>query len=506
MGQRSKFHFLRKNNKMNILIVDDEKAVRDSLAEFLAKIGHEIIIATNGTNALDLFHENTVDIIITDIRMPDMDGLELLRKVKIVERSTVDVIMITGHGDVNNAVKALQYGAYDYFQKPIKIKELAIILDRCADYRNFRRKHYELKRNYEERIASETNNWRAEIERLRDAYMKEKGIDNILVHSEGMRSVINLVEKFSLDRTIPILIQGESGTGKELIARYIHYYGEGKEITPFIPLNCAAIPDNLFESELFGYEAGAYTGAVSTGKKGKIEAAQSGSIFLDEIADMPLNLQVKLLRVIEDRKFFKLGATKETPTDVRFIFSTNRDLSEEVNSNRFRLDLYYRINLGTILIPSLRERRDGIIPLAIRFLSDALIRRGKKYQGFSKKAQDLLVNYEWPGNVRQLKNVMERLSFSEIIGEVTHSDVAFFLKELSSPNKEPQQTQGAYLLGCKFDEMPAEGINLEALIDEIIRNALMKNGGNKTKTAQYLGISRRSLHYRLKRDKVNKHA
>ena len=482
---------------MNILLVDDENSVRISLSEFLTKIGHKVICASSAFEALSFFHENEFDVVITDIKMPDMDGLELLKKIKIIERSTVDVIVITGHGDVNNAVKALQYGAYDYFLKPLKIKELAIILERCSENRKFQIIHKELQTKLQEKISSETLNCRAELERLREAYIKEKGLDNIFVHSEAMRYVLNLAEKFSSDRRIPVLIQGESGTGKEMIAHYIHFFGEGKNVTPFIALNCAAIPDNLFESELFGYESGAYTGAAVGGKKGKIEAAQYGSLFLDEIADMPMNLQIKLLRVIEDQKFYKLGDAKEMSVDVRYIFSTNKNLIREIKDDNFRLDLYYRINLATILIPPLRDRRDDIMPLSIRFLSDAMIRRGKKYQGFSKKAQDILMNYSWPGNVRQLKNVMERISFSDIFGIIKREDLRPLLDNELIAEKSLNQESSLKLLNFDINELPDDGINLENLLNDIIIKSLMKNDGNKTKTARYLGMSRRALHYRL---------
>jgi transcriptional regulator with PAS, ATPase and Fis domain len=315
------------------------------------------------------------------------------------------------------------------------------------------------------------------------------------VYSEAMHQVVAQAEKYCTDRQIPVLIEGESGTGKELIARYIHFHGADSVLLPFVAINCGAISQELFEGELFGHEPGAYTGATVRGQKGKIEAAHGGTLFLDEIGEMPPPVQVKLLRVLEDKKLYRLGGIREIPVDIRIISATNKDLTAEVTDRRFRLDLFYRVNMGHIVIPPLRERREDIFPLALRFAEKASHRRGQVFGGFTPAAQDFLVSFSWPGNVRQLKNVVERLVLMHPCGVIDGKDIGT-IREIAS-EAEPQKPEP--LPGDPAFFLPEGRLDLEALNRRIITLALEKHGGNRTRTAAYLGLSRRVLEGRLKK-------
>jgi DNA-binding NtrC family response regulator len=481
---------------VNILLVDDEQDVRKSLAGFLSKLGHRVTGAANGLEGLREFHSQPFDLVITDIRMPGMDGLELLQRIKEIERSPVDMIIITGHGDMDNAVKALKYGAFDYLQKPVNVRELAITIERSAEYRQLRENYSQLKAEFKERVESQTRVYRGAAEQLRSAYLREIGLGDIVVRSEAMRKVIHLAERYSPDRSVAVLIEGETGTGKELVARYTHYYALGSAYAPFVAINCGAIAEDLFEAELFGHEPGAYTGATPTGRMGKLEAAHGGTLFLDEIGEMPFPTQVKLLRVLEEKRFYRVGGVKEIPVDVRIISATNKDLWQEVAAKRFRQDLYYRINTGVIRIPPLRERREGVVPLAQHFVNRAASRRGKRFEGFAPAAERLLSSFEWPGNVRQLKNVMERLALLGPWDRVEEGDLAPLLESGSLPVPTPERPT---VIGPDGFELPEDPLDLNRLNEEIIRKTLKRFGGNQTRAAQYLGLSRRVLQGRLKK-------
>lgn len=481
---------------MNILFVDDEPDVRTSMSGFLKKLGHSVICAADGDSGLKEFHGKRIDLVITDIRMPGMSGLELLRRIKVIEGSPVDVIVITGHGDVDNAITALKYGAFDYLQKPINVKELAITVERSMEYTALRNQYIRLKNEFDERIESETRAIRGEAQQLRKAYLQEIGLDELCVFSDSMKQIVRQAERYSSDRSAPVLIEGESGTGKELIARYIHHYAGENPLSPFLPINCAAFNQELFESDLFGHEPGAFTGATRYGRPGKLEAASGGTVFFDEIGEMPLQLQVKLLRVIEEKKTYRVGGLKEIDLDVRFVCATNKDLSQAVAKRQFRLDLYYRISIGTIHLPPLREQKEAILPLAQRFISRAFLRKGRRFYGFTKGAEKFMADFPWPGNVRQLKNAMARLAFMETNGRVGVQDLSF-LQRL--PSSDEPLTERPLFLDSDHFELPPEGLNLDSLNERIIRRALEMNKGNQTRTAEYLKISRRALQGRLKR-------
>jgi two-component system response regulator AtoC len=480
---------------VNILLIDDETDVRSSLSRFLEKLGHTVVCAADGMEGLREFHSGMFNLVITDIRMPDIDGLELLRRLKVIEQSPVDIIVVTGHGDTSSAVKALKYGAFDYLQKPIDVHELAIIIERSAAYATLRENYHRLKEQFREQVNIETQAVRGEAEKLRNAYLEEIGLGGLCVFSEAMHRIVSQAEKYSTDRQIPVLIEGESGTGKELIARYIHFCGTNSAVLPFVAINCGAISQELFEGELFGHEPGAYTGATARGQMGKIEAANGGTLFLDEIGEMPLSVQVKLLRVLEEKKLYRLGGIKEIPVDIRIISATNKDLEAEVTEKRFRLDLFYRVNMGHICIPPLRERREDVLPLALRFVERASQRRGQRFGGFTPAAEKFLQAFSWRGNVRQLKNAMERLVLMRPWERVDVDDLAFIREggAMMKPSVEK---------AFSFDEgfvLPEGGLDLEALNRKIVHLALEKHKGNRTKTAFYLGMSRRVLEGRLQK-------
>jgi two-component system, NtrC family, response regulator AtoC len=481
---------------VKVLLVDDEQDVRKSLSSFLSKLGHQVTGATSGLEGLREFHSQPFDLLITDIRMPGMDGLELLQRIKEIEHSAVDVIVITGHGDMDNAIKALKYGAFDYLQKPINVRELVITIERSAGYRRLRENYARLKAEFKERVDLETRACRGAAEQLRAAYLREIGLGDMVIRSGAMRKVIDLAEKYSGDRTVAVLIEGETGTGKELVARYIHYYAGGDQYAPFVAINCGAISQEIFEAELFGHEPGAYTGATPKGRMGKLEAADRGTLFLDEIGEMPFPTQVKLLRVLEEKRFYRLGGVKEIPVDVRIISATNKDPREEVAARRFRQDLYYRINTGVIRIPPLRERREGIVPLAQHFVNRAASRGGKRFGEFTPRAERFLTTFPWPGNVRQLKNLMERLA---LLGPWDLVDAEDLSPLLDGRADDAPMPDGRPVLGQDAFDLPLDALDLEKLNGEIVRSALLRFGGNQTRAAQYLGLSRRVLQGKMKK-------
>jgi two-component system response regulator PilR (NtrC family) len=450
-----------------ILVVDDEQSMRDFLAIMLKKEGHDVVTADSGTNALKAVQSEIFDLVISDVKMSGMGGIDVLKSTKEISPETI-VIMITAFATTETAIEAMKLGAYDYVIKPFKVDELKFIINNSLEKRRLRKENVLLKREMEAR----------------------SGFENFVGKSEPMKRVFALIRKVA-ETNSTVLISGESGTGKELVARAIHYNSSRKS-GPFVTVNCGALPETLLESELFGYMKGAFTGATSN-KQGLFEAAHGGAIFLDEISATTPALQVKLLRVLQEREFMRIGGTVGIKVDVHVIAASNKDLLAEVEKGLFREDLYYRLNVIPIHLPPLRERKEDI-PMLIDFFlvkyakKDGVIIRRKK---IDPNALNVLIEYPWPGNVRELENMVERLMImvpDETIGLEHIPDVV---------NIRPSCSELVAL------DIPEKGLNLESLLEDaektLLRKALEKTGGVKTEAAKLLGLSFRSFRHRLQK-------
>ena len=440
-----------------ILVVDDEPAQRELVSGFLRKRGFEVDEAAGGQAALARFTQAPFDLVLTDQRMPDLSGLDLLQRLRAVTPEAA-VIVMTAYGTIETAVGAIKAGATDYLSKPINLDEL---LHRIEQVRE------------RQRLLGENRELRAALE-------ERHRVEGIIGDSGRMQEVLSLVRRVAgSDATV--LIRGESGTGKELIARAIHH-ASPRAAGPLVAVNCAALPEGLLESELFGHEKGAFTGAAAS-RKGRFELADGGSIFLDEIGDLPLHLQVKLLRVLQERQFERVGGTRTIPVNVRVLAATHRNLEALVREGRFRDDLYYRINVVTLLLPPLRERREDLSPLIEHFLTRFAGKNDKTIRGLTREARDALLRYDYPGNVRELENLIERavvLTRDEVIGK---SDLPLTLDEQTAESDAPAGLVAA-----------AEGLERR-----MIRDALSRAGGVQTRAAELLGISERVLRYKLRK-------
>ena len=480
---------------MKIMLADDEISGRQVLADFLeVQLGHQVTQCSDGREALKTFQNTPFPMVLADICMPGMSGINLLQRLKAMRQGKMsDIILITGHGELNTAIEALRGGAYDYLLKPVNLEELTAIVNRIAEHQALIKDNYELTHRFDEKVAEATQETKTMLVHIQQAYAEIVGTGKFGVFSDGMRQVVAMAERLHEDRSVPVLIEGETGTGKEIIARLVHY-GPGDVTTPFVSINCSAIASNLFESELFGYEGGAFTGAKKTGQMGKLELARGGTLLLDEIGDMPLELQPKLLRVLQEREFYRVGGVKKLGLDARIIFSTNRDLERLVKQGAFRRDLFFRLNIGRIYIPPLRERTEAIGPMAQMFLEQFARRKNRGFINIHKDALKILYNYSWPGNVRELQNTIERivLLYDETTVEPEH------LKFLDS------DTEGVLLPQSVKDKagpftisLPPDGFDLKAAEAKIVRRALSMFDGNKTRTAAYFGISRNALRRKL---------
>ncbi len=453
---------MRGTPKFQILIADDEQVQREMLEGFLSKQGYGVGTAADGRQALEKFKGGSFDLILTDYRMPGMDGIELLRELKRLNPEVM-VVILTAFGTVGTAVAAMKEGAYDYLNKPIDLDELLLLIRRVEKDVGLSRENRELR------------------EQLREKFK----VDFIISASRRMEEALNLVKR-AAPSTATVLILGESGTGKELIARAIHYASPRAD-QPLVKVNCAALPENLLESELFGHEKGAFTGAVGR-RIGRFEQADQGTIFLDEIADLSPPLQSKLLRVLQEKEFERVGSSQTLKADVRVIAATNRNLEEEVRKGTFREDLYYRLNVVTIALPPLRERKEDIPPLIEHFLRKYSRENQKAVVSLSKEAKDLLMNYHYPGNVRELENIMERAVVLSRGDTITTQDLPLNLRE------------------SKVEDLMREaagGRSLRETLEEIerlrITQALEKSHGVQTRAAEELGISERVLRYKMKK-------
>lgn len=443
-----------------ILVVDDEASMRRILEIMLQKVGHKVLSAANGVEALTLFKRETIDLVITDLRMPEMDGLELLRRIREVDPD-LPVIVITAHGTIDTAVTAMKNGASDYIQRPFDIDVLELAVTRALKTKDISRQNAFL---------------RHELDRGWDAFI---GI------SPSMRLIYELIQRAGPSKAA-VLITGETGTGKELAARAIHHASARKDKL-FVPINCAAIPAEILESELFGHEKGAFTGAIKE-RIGKFELASGGTIFLDELTEMPLALQAKLLRVLQENAIERLGGNRIIDLDIRVIAATNRDPSQAIQEGKLREDLYYRLNVVNIKLPPLRERREDIPLLAMHFLVKHGGPQARLDMGFLSSLRD----YRWPGNVRELENMIER---ALILGNVNAIDeVRPMPSAISRDNDEPGIDHP------RKTSLP-QSLNkaVETLETELIEMALTQADGNKARAAALLDISERTLWYKLKK-------
>jgi two-component system response regulator PilR (NtrC family) len=447
---------------LRVLVVDDEQSMRDMLRIVLRRDGYDVVVARDGKEAIQLLQNQPIDLLLSDIRMPDVSGVDVLRAAKDVNREIV-AIMMTAFASTDTAVEALRLGANDYFTKPFSMDELRLKV----------RHHLETRRLRQENVL------------LKRALGSSNEFCNIIGRSELMLAVFRMIETIGRTNST-VLITGESGTGKDLVARAIHFSSLRRD-QPFVALNCGAVPETLLESELFGHMKGAFTGADSN-KKGLVEVAEHGTIFLDEIGEMNATMQVKLLRVLQDRRFRRLGGTEEVQADIRVIAATNQDLPKRVEQGKFREDLYYRINVISIELPPLRERREDIPLLAEHFLGKFAQQMQKPVHTISHAAMELLTAHEWRGNVRELENVIERA-------------VALEQTPAVLPESLPRLVQrgGASESASPAPRLPEEGIDLEAHVDEIYRahiaQALKRSGGVQVKAAELLGMSFRSFRY-----------
>jgi len=484
---------------MNILLVDDEQDSRHYVARFLEKWGHRVVETGDGKEALAVYAHHDFHLVLSDIRMPNMDGLQLLRNLRSSSypNNNADIVLFTAFSDVESAVEALRSGAYDYILKPVNVKELLALIDSVAEHQSLKSENQRLTHEFQDAVEAETLDILEELTRIKQAYYKIVGIGDIVISSPAMQTIYEQARVLYEDRTMPVLIEGGTGTGKEMIARYIHYGDYEHNIgLPFVDINCAALSSTLFESELFGYESGAFSGGLSGGQKGKFEMAEGGTLFLDEISEIPPSLQAKLLRVIQEKEFYRVGGIKKKKTNVRIICATNVDIKEKVNLGEFRRDLYFRLNTAHLYLPPLNERPDDIIPLAGMFLKKFSQEKGKSFKSISKEAGSLLVNHVWSGNIRELKNTIEWVVLMNDDQELRPAHLKMIWNNNSS-NPSLFHSELVSLPDWRNFQLPPDRLPLDEFTDYILRQALEMHNGNKTRTAKYLGLSLRSLSYRL---------
>jgi len=453
--------------KSRILVVDDEESIREFLEIMLKKEGYEVTTAEDGAKAKDILTKKSFDMVISDLQMPNMTGIELLRHVK---ESYPDLVfmMITAFGTTETAVEAMKLGAYDYLTKPFKIDEVRLNISN----------------------ALRSKNLETEVRVLKKELVKEYSFQNMIGNSEAMHQVFNLIQRVSQAPT-NVLITGESGTGKEVIAKAIHYNGPLKD-KPFVTVNCGAIPENLMESEMFGHKKGSFTGAIAD-KAGLFEVADGGTLFLDEVGELPMSIQVKLLRAIQERIIRRVGATEDMKVEVRIIAATNRNLEDMVAKSTFRQDLFYRLNVINIKSPPLRDRSDDIPLLANHFLKKYNDKLSKQIASISVEAMDILKKYNYPGNVRELENMIERT-------------VALEAGSTILPESLPPMVNtstGRKMASSNEIEIGDEGLDLDKVVGQIEKELLIKaihaSNGVKKKAAKLLKISFRSMRYRVEK-------
>ena len=448
--------------KRRILVAEDEEPIRDGIVTAFTDSGYEVIAAADGRQAIDLLEDESFDLVISDYRMPEKDGLEVLRSARRVNEDAV-VIMITAYGSVDHAVEMMREGAYDYIQKPFSLEDLEFKVAKALDHLKLRGKVRYLE------------------DRLHDEFRCEK----IIGHSRAIREILRTIQKVAPSNAT-VLIQGETGTGKELVAEAIHR-NSLRTSGSFVKMNCAALPENLLESELFGHERGAFTGADRQ-RIGRFELATNGTLFLDEIADMSLGIQAKVLRALQEQEFERVGGTRTIKVDVRLVAATNRDLAQAIQHRAFREDLYYRLNVVTITVPPLRERKEDIELLAEHFVERYAKELKKTVGGVSVEALRVLRRYNWPGNIRELENTIERAVLMTESDQIVHDDVAL-LGQAPSPGGSVE---------TQF-HLPPQGMDLEQIEKQVLIEALKMSNWVQKEAAALLSISSRAMNYKVKK-------
>ncbi len=449
-----------------ILLVEDEDYLRENLSEILELHGNRVVAVPSGEGAIEAARKKNFGVLLTDLKLPGIGGIEVIRSIKNINPATACIIL-TGFGSIESAVDAMRAGAFTYLKKPFEKSELLVIIEKAFEVHSLKEENSKLKSDLRDNCTSA-----------------------IIGTSVGIQKVRDLIEKVA-DTDSTVLILGESGTGKELVARALHY-GSSRSAKPFVPINCGAIPEDLLESELFGYEKGAFTGAIAT-KIGRFEAADCGTIFLDEIGDMSPGLQVKILRVLQEKEFERVGGRNTIKVDVRVVAATNQDLEQAVEEKRFRKDLFYRLNVIPVNLPSLRERREDIQILLHHFIGKISGRRKKSIKGVTQEAVKIFEAYDWPGNIRELENLVERLMVLKEDGSlIDHEDLP---DKIGKSNAEQYRNGGV--------ELPHDGIDFNAVVDNFEKNlilsALRRVNGVKKKAAEYLNINRTTLIEKMKR-------
>ncbi len=449
--------------QLRVLIIDDEPFHAETVAESLERVGYECVVATSGSEGAEKIQEEEFDVILTDLRMEDMDGLAIVRKAK-VDSPEAEVVVITGHGDVKTAVEAIKLGAANYLTKPVDLSELRAIVARAAERLHLARANRNLRRQLDERF----------------------GFEGVIGNSPKMHEVLAKLKDIA-PTSATVLIHGETGTGKELVAKAVHTNSPRKN-KPFVAMNCTALNENLLEDELFGHEAGSFTGAERM-RKGRFEFANGGTLFLDEVGDMPPNLQAKLLRVLENKEVFRIGSNEAIKVNVRLLSATNRDLEAAVANGSFRQDLYFRLKVVTVKLPPLRERREDIPLLAAHFLKEFSQMHGKRVKGIAESVRKAMAAYHWPGNVRELRNLIESMVVQDHDGILSMDDIQEGDSLCRLPPADEHAPGPANLVGRPLSEVERY----------YIEQTLELTNGNRVEAARLLGIGERTL-YRVIQD------
>lgn len=449
-----------------ILIVDDETFIAKSMERHLEREGYDVSTAESGEEGLEIFKTELPDIVLLDIQLPDMNGLEVFEEIRRMSKDTI-VIIISSHGDIETAVSAIKLGAYDFVEKPFDLKRISVLIKK----------------------ATETVVLKREVSSLREEQSGKYSFSSIIGQSPAMEEVKRLARKIAESDATTILIQGESGTGKNLLARAIHY-NSSRQFEPYVEVTATALPDTLVESELFGYEKGAFTDA-KVAKKGLFELSDGGTIYLDEIGDIKPSTQSKLLRVIEEKTFKRVGGLKDVHVNVRVIAATNKDLESSVKDGSFRADLYYRLKVIPIVIPPLRERKEDIMPLVLHLIGQFNKEFKKAIKGVSPEAERILVAYPWPGNIRELKNAIERICILEDAEIIYPEHIPLEIREYIA--EEIEDGERAVV------NLPPQGVSLSTVEKRLVMQALAMVDNNQTRAARLLGVTRDVLRYKMQK-------